>query len=737
MNVNESQDENRLELVLVVPLGVEKGLFPWGMNSVKDYIQHSCNFVKIRTLDFRDNDFFIQLNKDYSKLLGEIFLGLKPDQINAFFGVTSNPYIFLGLLGKLGKDFAALAQIKLSQKCIEALIQLQGIFQEYLKQVIHQFVENSGNAQRVWAFSVYDYTLFNSLQIAELVRESDPHALIILGGDYFDFDSARETAKGIDFIDGVIVGYGEELMRKVLFSRFHGKPVTELREKSFFFKGSEEWNKEKHWLNSIDTPPFYYEFKTNPVISFVQNANENEIRIMSQRGCSWGKCIFCAQLDKNCFFPISPDDLLKKIREKLDKIVSMGDSSHIVRFIFDSDESSVEMVLQFIGLLEEFSNVNIRFEIVLWLQVKGFRRELADRLAKVDNQKIHIIFRLNFESLNFKTLTNMRKGHSPLKAIEAAKAILDCGQSFLTNYFTHYPLEDSVSIVQEADTFSKSLHLFMPPKGGISFYPYSSNNRDSVFKDQRKYKITSRHITDDIWMEAVYGIRAPFSIWAFDYDEDISPGFERLLAGLYHRGIKARNSIYRPLRIAQANWGSLNLGMRFKLSVLKRKLKFAGIMTFQKILHLTRRGRAYRQREQLFLYLSQVMDEAAKKESDGYLKKKFNQNARVISSRKISLQHSFCFIKGISLNKISSAPGNQTNWSLVLTEKELEVLRFLYWIRRRNDVIEKFGEEITAADAAGSLIEKFIKLGVIIQFKNMLLCVANDPDYWKLNLSGS
>lgn len=438
-NAKRPIDNQRVEVILIVPLGVEEVIFKWGVHSVREYLEKTCDSVNIQVWDFSGDNYFAELHKRYGKTLSTLFLSLKSEQMNTLFATTSNPDIFLGAAACTGEDFFAVTGLSrwFRRACAGDLAALEKEVNDYITDKISGHIDGAPDAHRIWAFSVYDRTLFNSIFIARLIRKIDPESTVILGGDYFNFPAAEETFKNAPFIDGIVVGYGEEVMRRAVSERQKGVALEDLRLKGFVNRSYFEARDESGSLEEVNVPPFYEALPHKPVFGYVRLNDAGEIRVLAQRGCSWGHCDFCTQIDKNMYFPVSVDHLLEDVKTTIEKAKSVV-KGNTLKISFDSDENSIHMITRFIDYLNGLEAPGVTFDISLWFQVKSYRKELVEALAKIDSKKVHVHFMYNFESLNFDTLRRMRKGHSPLQAIEGAKAIQDCGHSFVTNYFIHY-----------------------------------------------------------------------------------------------------------------------------------------------------------------------------------------------------------------------------------------------------------------------------------------------------------
>ena len=709
------QDKSGLDirLIMVLPFGLEESIYPWGVRLIRDYLSSNCNPLALDVWDCRGDMFFGDVNIRFGSLLSKLFLGLAQGHKDTFFGAASNPDIFLGVAACVGKEFHKFTgERRWRRDPVQGELQaLQDEVQGYITSKIAQYTccGEEQDVAHIWAFSVYDRTLFNSLYMARLIKAHDPKAEIILGGDYFNFQNARITVESIPFIDGVAVGYGEEIMRRLVMGRRQHIPLKDQRIQGLVNRNNHTEQQPPLVLKEVNIPQLYQQWTvTGGHSPFVQHTTPGEIRILAQRGCSWGRCTFCTQFDRNLCFQVPVEHLINSVKTIIQN-VKYRLRGNPLKIHFDADENDPGMFIAFVKYLESIAERGLRFEIDLWFQVKKFRKEMAEMLAGIDHKKIHVRFMLNFESLNPETLVNMRKGHSPIQAIEAAKAIQDSGHSFVSNYLTHYPLETRNNVSKEIRLLENTVHLFMPPKGRINLFPYGASNRDAVNEDPTKFKIKTRRIATDTWLKDVFGLPLPFSLWALTYDEKPAFTLDRLLIHSYYKTIKARAAVYQHRWIAGINWGNAAISLRDRIGLFYRLSLFLGWEAVHRFIQLFKGGGVYGKRTRLFVYLSKQMGVAAVE----------------------SIKPAFYLSDGC-LYKRSRVPDVKNNWPLPLNDGEQKILRYLYWSRKHEDVIRRFKDEITEPDIDRT-ITRHLELGSLLRFKNRLLCVVNDPGYWNVS----
>jgi hypothetical protein len=726
-----SENKRHVEVIFVMPLGVDESLFIWGIHFIKDYLRNTCDSIDAKVWDFRFDTYFRDLNKRYSNTLGKLFLSLKPDQVNTFYRVTNNPDVFLNVAALPGDDFFRITGLKkwFRHSCARDLRALQKEVNDHIAEKIEEYKKENPDAIRIWAFSVFDNSLFSALHIARLVKEKDPTSSVILGNDAFTFQAAEKIMKSISFVDGITFGYGEEIMRTIVSNLQEEIPVQKLRIKGlvndFYIRNPEE----SQSLRGLNIPSFYREFSSRPLISCIKQPKAGEIRICSQRGCKWGKCVFCTQYDRGELFPMSGENLYQRLKTELDKASSTSKDSPIF-IVFDSYENEPDIVTGFLSYLDSIADYGVPIDVMLFLQIKSFRKEFFDVLANIDKKKIRILFRIYIESLNVDTLRNMRKGNSPLQAIEAVKAVQDCGHFVGTNCFSHFPLETRHNVARETELLKRIIHLLMPPKGVASTFPYLANDRDAISQNQEKYKIKVKRLKKDTWLKDVFGIDLPFSHWAFYYNENLAFSLDRLLVWSYYNTIKANVAEHRPRWIAETNWGDVKIPIQARIAFCYRWLKLVAWKCLHYSLTLIGKGNVFRKRSQVFQYLARAANaQTSTRDDEGSVQGRHSIRARMLDVKK-NIRQSHFYLEGNCLKKEYNGPGKKENWSREINGNELKVLRYLYWSRKRSKVEETFKNEMIEQEIT-EIIDCHIKLGTVVQFRGLLLSVVNDPGFWK------
>jgi tRNA A37 methylthiotransferase MiaB len=749
--VQSQPDQDRktdVEVILILPLGLDSRIYPWGVHLINDYLKISESKVKIRIFDLSRETYFAELHKHYGTLLEDLFGLLKNEPRAVFFGTTFNPYLFLNIVACVGDDFfrivknnnlvnSTLKFRRLEQVKGSSMRQLRRSFEAFMAAKINEFVDGGPETIRIWAFSVYDYTLFNSLHIASLIKRQDQQSAILLGGDYFDSQSAPEIVRAIPMVDGIVVGYGEEVMRKVLDGCRQGLTIKELRIPGL--------------VNSINpnvslsqgrrvpnVPPSYKDPSANRSLAYVKEMSPNQIHILTQRGCSWGRCTFCSQIDRTLYFPVDHAYLLQQISNLLDSMEKNNSQTSLVRLRCDADENDLSIIISLIESLKQFADRGLRFRLELWLRVSKFDKEFP-RVLTENNQNVHVKVLLNIESLNSETLKNMQKGHSCLKALEAVKAMQDCGHAtVVSNYFINYPLENIESVAEEVKLLKCALHLLLPPRVFLTGFPYAANSRDSIHENQKQYGVKGRRLEGDIWLREIFMVDLPFSIFAFTYKKELFFNLRDMIIYTYVRVVMAQRlmiiSDMGPMVLGgkreRTLWQRLALCYRHSDYYLWRFLHLA--------LQIVARSDAFNQRSQIFRYVKQVLrsktigrrseEQASKTTLISLVARRLRSMVNSRSYwRTVSL--AYFYLQGDKLIKEYNTPFLTENWSRRLDQQELQVLEYLYWRRKRQDLVERFKTDFSVS-RLNEILEIHIGLGSVIYHQGWLFCVCNYPEYW-------
>jgi hypothetical protein len=409
-------------------------------------------------------------------------------------------------------------------------------------------------------------------------------------------------------------------------------------------------------------------------------------------------------VDRGLASVFRPENIVAQLQEffKEDTITkpANGDYAYLQ---CDSDETDPAAALAVIDFLNSEKAPQYPMALFIWFQVKMYSRDFAEKISEAlkkrtgVNRRSPVLFIANTESLNPGTLKVMRKGHTPLKAIECTKVLQDicrCG----TNYFGYYPLENPDNVASEVQFLEAAAHLFTSERGHFYLIPfYHASSQDLISDNQDIYRIKMSRASEDIWVKEAFGVDLPLHSrgTTFPYSERWDWNPDRMVSWFYQKGMA-------------------NLDRR-----LRRIPPILGV----RALSLSSKRKSYWRRGQLFRYLANV-DRAqfpcnnSPQEGPGFRPIKHTANRRC-----------WFYCQNTVLRKNFELPYKKENWQLRLSKNELKVLRFLYWTKKEADLRKRFENEINA-DELSEILARHQELGSIVGYHKQFLSVFHDPEYW-------
>jgi len=185
--------------------------------------------------------------------------------------------------------------------------------------------------------------------------------------------------------------------------------------------------------------------------------------------------------------------------------------------------------------IEARRKLDIR-EVIFWYQVKLFNLEIAHTLASSPNPDKYL-FKMNWESLNPKTLKNMSKGHNPLEAIASCKAVLDAGGRVSTQYMIYFPKEDNASVSQEVENLRRSEHLIASKRFRGHYFPYLATRRDEICRRPERHGIRVWRRPENVWLKEHMGVDLDISNWQYDYEVLRTRNLDTWVAWAWHQAL--------------------------------------------------------------------------------------------------------------------------------------------------------------------------------------------------------
>ena len=693
---------NPSDVILLVPLGVDPQIYHWGVSNIKDYIETQYDNELARIWNFSRDKFINKEIIENKIVITQTFKRLDGNLKSLLMGNVSYQYSVYSLilvygdklLDVLARNRAIKVQSKKTQKSLVAAYSaMKSRGDLYFQNKLKEFGSTTKEKKNIWGISVYDRTAFHSLYLAEQIKQIDPEGIVLLGGEYFSLSAAIKVFKGANYIDGIVVGFGEKVYDSIV-SHIHsgGKlesvSIKGLVNQTFINTGATDLS--DYDTEFIHIPKEYTRNQQQTKISFIKETSYHHINILSQRGCYYGKCSFCTQiLDQHYCFRVSNEVIISELEVLLGGCIKNGDPLTIR---FDSDEIPAELLISVVQLLNRMNLNGTLVNVTFWFQIKSFKKSIGEVIAQSKNlQQTKYHFSINIESLNSKTLKDMKKGHTPFKAIEAIKSLIDCGVNYSSLYFMYFPLESEESVKDEVGILERILHLLQTrSNGGIRIIYYAANNRDQLFHNQSKYKIKVNRNPMDFIIRDKFKIDLEYSYWGYIYREFFTGTWKTVLMKIQKKAL-----------------------MEVEKDGFKSSVKFQIYdFLFYAISFLLNKKAFYR-RFRVSTYLSKCL-----KEDKDTIRERGRDSAATS-----------CYnIHGHRLVKNYQNGNDSRRFDILLSHLELSLLRFLYFRKTRKEIINQFSQY--HSKEIDGLLDKHIKLNSIINIGSLYLSVVNDRQYW-------
>ncbi len=686
----------KYDLILAIPPGKEYSIFPWGVHLISDYIENStCNTLsrQVQIIDLSSDKDINGLFAFYKDDLLTLKATMKSKAKKIFSGNSAYSQAYCGVVGSLGGRFIDIANANNMYPYFHRFSQhhkirnrLHLFKKKYDKLLLNRIEKVSSfrhDSPLIWGISTYDHTAFNALYFAKKIRQKTHSAVILLGGDYWDFQNAFIFMKDTNLVDGIIVGYGEQVLQKILnelstinknnfdqlkiVGLINKKVISQEKPRNHIFVHRKELTNKVYPFTqqTLNIPVEYYDQHSLP-FRFVRydTYDPTLVRILTQRGCSHGACTFCTQIDKFQFFNFPTHSIIYQL-EQLFKNLSKWKK---IKISIDSDEISETTLIALINCLHAHDD---QFERLSgWIRVRTINNNIVKALLKAGNASKYT-FGLNWESIDPSTLKRMNKGHTNLQAIAAAKAILDSGATFCTNYFTWFPKQDKRSKIDELCLLNATSHLLF---GRFNGFFYSANRRDDLFHQTKHFGIAIKRNPYDLWLREVFQSDLEYSYWMYSWRTLLSRTTWSIIIRLYEIIISKKNTCLFPIFSLLFR----SISSIFRLNIL---IEFSH-----------------------FCYWLNNTD-----------KQKDNLNV-------------FC-IDGNTLLRKSTAPiKNQNRIKIEIDNITKSLLRHAYWPITENQLQSYYSKHNNSEFK--TTFNKLEKLGAIIRYDNKILSVVNDPDYW-------
>ncbi len=680
-------------------MGLDSSIYPWGVKLLNECVSGKEN-SNVDIIGLNNSKGLHNIFRKYQSVLSDLYFALPTEARSIFIGHTINPFLFIGPVAMAGESFIdqCVKSKLLSKRFLnnislrESVKALKNEFDQTIGEAFHGYL-GEYELPNVWMISVYDYTLFNSLYHALIIRYIDPSGIIIMGGDYFDEEYARQTIEHADFIDGIVVGYGEIPVSNLIDQLQNGISFHQIKIQGLISRANNQAITEN--FNDLLNPA--YSRNNEPSLQYVVKYGKQSIRLLTQRGCSWGECTFCTQLDRRNWQPVNQEKINEQFSSVLESLLKTNPETSKIKVFFDSDENDLKAILPIIDICKKNEYKDICFTLEFWLMVRKFRVDLPIALLE-SNSSLEVRVMLNIESLNPATLKRMKKGTNPLLALQSVKAMLDSGQVVMTNYFTSFPGESVDDIREEVDYLRSSLHLFQGPQTQISGFPYAANARDDLGNHASPISKKTVRNESDRWVELFFHFDMPFTIWA--YVPNPSSEKENFLTSLYRK----KNALYQSFLRSKAAvhlFGHPKSSRYFTYT----RLKFKSLELINKLISGIKRDNPFLKRELVFKDIENIQ----KNEKD--------------SCR--------FFVEGNILIKNYRIGETKLDFRFTLSEADLRVLRACYWLTTPEKVSSELGVHFSTDTIAESL-KRLIERKAIVQYRNFILSIINDPEFWNV-----
>jgi hypothetical protein len=711
-------------VVLLVPPGLNDNIFPWGVHIIRDYVLNRVQeplSVEIVRLDYDPN--LVSLRARHDEMITAL---LKDTPFRYQMPLTQ--LTFFGAMGEAAVEPARREKLisrwtasRLRSRFGEQLRQLKVEYEELLVRRLRAVPAAPG--VRLWGISVCERTEFTALVLANLVKKTFPEAKILFGGNAIRPDNADLFIKHTPCLDGVVIGPGEEVLETYIGRMMRGEALENVRGlRTRTSRGAAETAEiapsphkisltqrsklEVEFYKDAACPTYFWDGSAAKTISYVHRdeRQRTRLRLYTQRGCSHGKCTFCELLDRAWYFPVPFEGIAGQISATLQEMMSQLDAERFdgpVQIYVDSSDMDMPFLK---GLLAHLTANPPKIPIVLtfWVRVATVNSEVAEWLWKFGRlQTVRCVFVANVESFDLQALKRMRKGHSALKGVEVLKALRDCGGTVASCYFFDFPGRSYEDVESEYNILSRVLHLLTFPSTITEPQFYWAGDADIIANEPEKYGTANRREVVDVWTKAAFGFSPKRSM---EYSQPFGwrPGV--LIGYLFHEFINNLSG-GKPVRL------------RYLMFWLASKL--------------TRRP-AFLKLWQCAMYVFQTPCFGFQQQADCFSrdvdpKVRFGLERRPHGASRLYIWNGVLF-------KEYASPDLNDKLTLVLSQHELQVLRFLYWVRRRDEVFAHFAGQIEEAELR-DILARHEELGVLIAQGSSLVCCANDPDYFAYTAS--
>ncbi len=327
-------------------------------------------------------------------------------------------------------------------------------------------------APDVIGFSAHADQAAYALALSKYVKSKKQSVKTVIGGYFPSFCGAKDILDTFDYVDYAVEGEGEEPLAAIIESLQTGTgvrcdfPGTAERgggEVSFAAPG-----KGPRVLDSLPFPDFS-DYKLDDY--FVP---ETVLPILASRGCSWGKCAFCAHRENYCanYRQRSADNVAVEMKYQKAETGAR-------HFLFCDEQIGGHRLDE---LSRALSSVDASFGLA---GLKPDRNVTYDRLEKAAKAGLVWVY-LGVETLSPRLLELMDKGTTVEDVLRVIKCCDETGIVPFVSYIWGFPSQTKEEVVSERATIRENKHCLTLPDDGHYF---SLEKNSPIFKNSDKFCI--------------------------------------------------------------------------------------------------------------------------------------------------------------------------------------------------------------------------------------------------------
>jgi hypothetical protein len=697
------------KLVLVVPFGVCKAIHSWGVHMLAQAVGALRSEVDVDIWDMAHDACLGELFVKHRRVVESLRPWIRRTQRTLTAKNTGEPwdadisrwevtwFYYASIALSLGDDLPVLirdacptARFRMPQQITRLLRAFRNDIEEELRRRIVSLIDSQAQ-QAVVGISVYDGTLIAALHLGKLIKTLRPEVTLLVGGEAMDPAVASAVCSKA-FLDGAVVGFGEDVLLSTLDARKAGVEARSLRLPGFF--------------SLTHFPPDGQQYATQSIVNSFQPASAHRddktgnIHIFARRGCGWGRCTFCRAVFRRQHIDADLRATCQLVAALLESSPPTSRESKPIHVRFDNENNDADWLYQFLVFLEnEASRRNQCFTVFFWLTARQMAQKENRRLFRPWS-RIKLMCTVGIETFNPKTLHDMRKGVDVLTLLMCLKMVHDSGGENRFNYFAFFPLENCDSVREEVDILSKCLHLTVPSKSPVYVTMYSANTRDDIFHNQEQFQVEVR-AENDFWLSKAFAVDSPLGYTAASYSLKTSGRRDFSVVRAWFHVLREFGNVLGPLR--EVRFGGET---PVKRVITTMRLAWGSLRVIASLMSL-------------FLRCSFINDFVYARRAFLYLR--YLQFPNRESEPRL-------WLSGDSTVTREEFPGGRsTNCSIELTRLQLSVLRYTYAPRKRTDIIAKFQAEYGTKNVEAA-VAYLVRSGLALEWRGRTIALPHDPE---------